>query len=460
MSSETKRVRINLKDAELALNNARNAFDREDYNEALKFAREVTTRRIESLGKFESARRDLEQSVTLVERTELKGDVDLREAFVSLVRANQAFQRGDYETVRKEAQKAKGLCYPTPKLGKHLIINMELSPHEDENFVRFVVKVGNKSRRTINEVPLKFLGFPSYLAYTDQKSSRGIREEIRHGETKTYETKLELFREDEQSYYLGRDIQISTMFSERNDTLSSSITITNRSADTLVDIVVRPFVPEGFYPDREDEEIDILYTNESKVVEFYLIEEGEESDLPPLEQKSDGRSWERSSLDEIPLGKTLEEKRSPRESLTRAGASSLPLSLDEKQVEFADDTLDSELDGIDQWQPPWKAALNKELEEESEKDEGSKDQGQEPGEDQKEEENQGGKDRKKDESGPGPGDAPQKSRKEDGPGLGDEDYNEANPEKEPENDDWDEDDWDDPENGDNKDSGRIIELNE
>lgn len=354
MSSETKKVQINVKQAEKLLGEAITAFDEEDAKRAMEKVKTAEKARRQSLRRFTVALRALKKANETVEKAEEEGEIDLGRARHHLMNANAAFEDGDYSRVGEEARFAMGKCLGDPLLGRDIIIKTELEP-EDEHHMRFTVKVGNLLKRTISEIPLAIVNLQPYLVNIDEGSDAVIKE-LGPGVVKSYKFRLELADDssDMGQYYLGRDIALSSTLNYRHGKLVSSITVTNRSASTMVDLSVQPFLPQGYRSDKDVKEIDVLYPNESKTVVFSLHPEGEEDGTPypafPDEEETrevgyGGKEEEVPTLEEHGLFKEREEEGS---------------LLEDGDSEFPDTEYDDELKDLENWSPSWKEELSKE----------------------------------------------------------------------------------------------------
>jgi len=351
MSSETKKVQINVKRAEKLLGEAITALDEEDSKRAIDYVKAAEKARRQSLRRFSVALRALKKANETVEKAEEEGVMDLSRARHHLMNANEAFEDGDYSRVEEEARFAMGKCLGDPLLGRDIIIKTELEP-EDEHHMGFTVKVGNLLKRTISEIPLSIVNLQPYLVNIDEGSDAVIKE-LGPGVVKSYKFRLELTDDssDMGQYFLGRDIALSSTLNYRHGKLVSSITVTNRSASTMVDLSVQSFLPQGYRPDKDVKEIDVLYPNESKTVVFSLHQEGEEDGTPypafPDEEESRGKDYgeEAPPLEEYGLFKEREEEGS---------------LLEDGDSEFPDTEYDDELKDLENWSPSWKEELSKE----------------------------------------------------------------------------------------------------
>jgi len=332
MSSETKRVEINVRRAERLLGEAITALDREDHKLAMLYVKEAEKARRQALRRFTVALKALKKAKETVEEAERRGEVNLTEAKEHLLRANNAFELGDYTTVEKEAKLAMGKCFAEPILGKDVVIKTELEPDES-GYILYRVKVGNTSDRAINEIPVTLKNLQPYLVCIDDEV--GVIRDLKPGDVKEHVFRLELVEDYAEvgDYYLGRDLTLSSSLDFKNGKLVSLITVTNRSTSTIVDLSIQPFVPQGYRPDKVSKEIDVLYPNESKSVMFYLLSEREEAEKEV----------------EIPVEEPETEKKEA--------------PLEDKDAEFPDTEYDEELKELEHWTPAWKEELPEEIQE-------------------------------------------------------------------------------------------------
>jgi len=372
MSSETKKVQIDVKKAERLLGQAMAALDSEDHKQAMAFVKDAEKARRQSLRRFTVALKALKKAQQAVEEAEQEGDMDLRLAEGHLKEARVAFKAGDYSRVVEEARFAMGKCLGDPKLGKDLILKTELEPEDDRHMI-FTVKVGNLLKRSISEIPLSIVNLQPYLVNIDEGKETAIKE-LGPGVVKSYKFRLELADDssDMGQYFLGRDIALSSTLNYRNAKLVSTIIVTNRSASTMVDLSVQPFLPQGYRPDKEMKEIDVLYPNETKTVVFSLHPEGEEPtpypEFPEEEEETSDteedlrpRDTRESYSGIMGSGQTREEETHPQEpsSLTKEDEEESSL-LEGRDSEFPDTEYDEELKDLENWSPTWKEEISAE----------------------------------------------------------------------------------------------------
>lgn len=407
MSSETDKMKQTIRMAEIHLENARDAFDREQRERVDKLVSLADEAIRGSLADFNHALQALSQARDELVQAEKAGKVDLREAYTHMRAAEIALRQKEYGLVVEEAGLAMGKCLASPEVGKDLVLTTKLE-RDNDGLVNFTVKVGsNLEGRIINELQLYLLreSLPHYLVALGEEDV--ILEKLEPG-TENFqkhiyrmEVKEELTEENET--LLGRDLGFVHIITKegKEPGLTAKIEITNYSRRTLTDIQVTPFLPEGYFAEPSSLTIDLLPDGEvSDWLLFSLTKPGDEELKAYLRKKEmEERRAARSSLpltdetglpgeEDFPEEDPFPEEREPAEedfSADEGGAGLEPSPgmdqidpladdddeeddtlytpavestvLEQSESEFADTKYDTELQEIETLKPSWKDEL-------------------------------------------------------------------------------------------------------